>query len=262
MGFKGASRMAQIEKREDTELVSYADAFAYAMIGNFLIVSPDIKAVRHVVDSYLKHETLSSNTNFRNYTRWQPRQVLGQVYLSPALMENYNSFGRDATAQISEQLRDFLMMVSPVAQPVTYAIVNEGQGPLHELHVPKNLLMMMVAGISADSNQPPMVRNEAMTHGKMLTIASAQETYKSSQGAGRYGSLDELIKEGLISKEQVESPDYKIEITVTGNGFEVSAVPVEYGKTGRLSFFLNESGVLRAGDHAGGPATGADKPVQ
>jgi len=39
-------------------------------------------------------------------------------------------------------------------------------------------------------------------------------------------------------------------------------VPVEYGKTGKLSFFVDESKVLRGGDHGGGPATVADKPLQ
>jgi hypothetical protein len=152
------------------------------------------------------------------------------------------------------------MMLSPVAQPVTYALANEGQGPLHELHVPKNLLMLMVAGMSADSNQPPEAVNEAITRSKMRQIGAAQEAYKSNQGAGRYGSFDELIKAGVIPKESTESSGYKIEMFVTGNGFEISAVPVEYGKTGKLSFFINESQELRQGDHAGAPATVADKP--
>jgi hypothetical protein len=258
LGFKGASMMAQTEKREDTELVSYADAFAYALIGNFLIVSSDAKAIRHVVDSYVKHETLAANTNFRNYTRWQPRQVLGQVYLSPALMESYNSFARDA--QISDQFRDFLMMVSPVAQPVTYALANEGQGPLHELHIPKNLLMMVVAGMSADSNQPPAARNEAITRSKLRMIASAEATYRATAGNGRYGTLGELVEASLIAKESTETEGYKIEVTLNANGFEVTAVPLEYGKSGKLSFFLDETGVLRQADRAGGPANVADKP--
>jgi hypothetical protein len=59
-----------------------------------------------------------------------------------------------------------------------------------------------------------------------------------------------------------ENFGYKIGISVSGNRYELTAVPVEYGKTGRLSFFLDDSGVLRGGDHAGGAATIADKPVQ
>jgi hypothetical protein len=258
LGIKGASLLAQTEKRDDTELVSYANVFAYAFIGNFLVLSPDVKATRHVVDSYLSHDTLSSSPHFRNYTRWQPRQVLGQVYVSPALMESYNSVA--ATSQLSDQLRDFLMLLSPVAQPVTYAVSNEGLGPLHELHVPKNLLMLLVAGVSSESNETPLARNESSARNALRTIASAEATYQATEGAGRYGSMDELIKTGLVSKELIQNYGYKIELTVSGARFEVVAVPSEYGKTGKLSFFMDESSVLRAGDHGGGPATIADKP--
>jgi hypothetical protein len=262
MGLKGASMLATTEKRDDTELVSYAGFVSYAFIGNFLVGSPDPKAVHHVVDSYLRHETLSSSTHYKNYTRWQPRQLLGQAYVSPALMESYNPFAMGATAPISEQLRDFLMLLSPVPQPVTYAVSNEGFGPLHELHVPKNLVMLLLAGISSTPNEAPMVRNEVIARSAMQTLAAAQATYQSTEGAGRYGTLEELIKAGLISKELLENSGYKIDLIVSPNRFEISAVPAEYGKTGKLSFFLDESSVLRAGDHGGGAATIADKPIQ
>lgn len=153
VGFKGASQLAQTEKRDDTELVSYANTIGYAFIGNFLIVSSDTKAVRNVVDSYLNHQTLAGNSSFRNSTRWQPRQVLGQVYVSPALMESYSGFGKDVNST-SDALRDFLSRLSPTAEPVTYAISNEGLGPLHEVHIPKNLVLLMIAGISHGTNQP------------------------------------------------------------------------------------------------------------
>ena len=55
---------------------------------------------------------------------------------------------------------------------------------------------------------------------------------------------------------------YKIESTGTGSSYQVTAVPVEYGKTGRLSFFVDETAVLRGGDHGGSPATVGDQPVQ
>jgi hypothetical protein len=260
MGFKGVSKLAQTEKRDDTELVSYANAFAYAFIGNFLVVSPDSKAIRHVVDSYLNHETLSSSTTFRNYTRWQPRLVLGQIYLSPALMDSYNSFARDASANISDQLRDLIMLMSPIAQPVTYALSSEGSAQVHELHVPKNLLMLMVAGISNEANSSPLERNEAIARSAMRTIASAETTYQATSGAGQFGTLDDLTKAGLVSKDLLQNFGYHFELTASGSRFEITAVPVEYGKTGKLSFFLDESSVLRAGDHGGGAATIADKP--
>jgi hypothetical protein len=50
-------------------------------------------------------------------------------------------------------------------------------------------------------------------------------------------------------------------VILSGNKFEATAVPIEYGVTGTLSYFIDESGVLRGGDHGGGAATLADQPV-
>lgn len=165
VAFKGASAFAQTERREDTELVSYANVVAYAFIGNFLVISPDIKATRRVVDSYLKRQTLSGDVHFKNYTRWQPRQLQGQVYVSPSLMESYRTWIQQPTAQIDEQTRAFLTRFSIVAQPVTYSLSNEGFGPLHELHLPKNLVLLIIAATAGNitAPQPDMPSNTAPT---------------------------------------------------------------------------------------------------
>ena len=156
LAFKGANAFAQTERREDTELVTYASALSYAFIGDFLVLSPDAATTKHIVDSYLKGETLASDLHFKNYTRWQPRQVQGQVYISPALMEGYRNWVNEpsAAAQIDEQTQAFLARLSIVAQPVTYSLSNEGFGPLHELHIPKNLVLMFIAGVSGAVNAP------------------------------------------------------------------------------------------------------------
>ena len=163
LAFKGASSFAQTERREDTELVSYANIISYAFIGNFLVISPDTSATRHVVDSYLKRETLSGDPHFKNYTRWQPRQVQGQIYVSPSLMESYRKWVQQPTASIDDQTRAFLTRFSIVAQPVTYALSNEGFGPLHELHVPKNLVLLLVAATSGALNTPPPTETQIDT---------------------------------------------------------------------------------------------------
>ena len=156
LAFKGATAFAQTERRGDTELVTYANVLSYAFIGDFLVLSPDAATTKHIVDSYLKGETLASEPHFKNYTRWQPRQLQGQVYISPALMESYRKWVNEpsSAAQIDEQTRAFLARLSIVAQPVTYSLSNEGFGPLHELHVPKNLVLMFIAGVSGAVNAP------------------------------------------------------------------------------------------------------------
>jgi hypothetical protein len=262
LGLKGASLLATTEKRDDTELVSYANVVSYAFIGNFLIGSPDADTVRRAVEAYLNHKTLASDNNFRNHTRWQPRQLLGHTYVSPAFMERNRFFASSEAASMSDQLRDFLALVNPTPQPVTYAMSNEGIGPLHELHIPKDVLLLMVAAMSTNVAASPLITNEAIIQNTMQTLASAEASFKATEGDGRYGTVEELLKAGLISKELLNHPAYRIELFVSHARFEITAVPNDYGNTGRRSFFLDESRVMRAGDHGGGAATVADKPAQ
>jgi hypothetical protein len=257
LGFKGASQFAATEQREDTEIVSYANFFAYAFVGNFLVLSTDVATTRHVVDSYLKQETLGTDNQFRAYTRWQPRQLQGQFYISPALMDDFRSWVTQANSRMADQTRNQLASLSTVPQPVAYSLSNEGFGPLHELHVPKNLVTMLVVGISGDINPSPMVQNERMAISMMYQILYAEEQYKASKGGG-YGTLEDLIAAKLFEKDSFEKSGYKFEVIVNGDKFEVSATPVEYGKTGSLSLFLDHEHVLRGGDRNGAAATASD----
>ena len=263
-GVKGASLLGQTEKRGDTEIVSFGGALSYAFIGNFLVLSSSPKEVQRVTDAYLNHDTLASETHFRNFTRWQPRQLLGQFYLSPKLMENYRDFTRTMDPSLADQLSSLLSRLSPTAEPLTYALSNEGLGPMHELRLPKNLAVLMLTTMFGAPSEPSSANalNESVAQGKLLAIANAEATFQSTNKDAGYGSLDQLVSAGLIAKEMLEPSGYRIEVNVSGGSFAATAVPVEYGKTGKLSFFVDESKVLRGGDHGGGPATIADKPVQ
>jgi hypothetical protein len=258
-GMKGASALAQTERREDTELVSFANMFAYAFVGNFLVISGDAANTRYVVDSYLKHETLSANIQFRNSTRWQPKPLQGQLYISPALMEGYKSWAEQPTTRISDQTRAFLVRASSMAQPITYSLSNEGLGPLHELHIPKNLVLMAVAGISGESNPPQNLQNERMAIGLMYTIGRAEQEYLKTKGSG--ATLEQLIEAEMVSKEMIENSGYRFELTLSGDKFEVSGVPLEYGKSGNLSLFIDQTFILRAADRNGAAATVSDPPL-
>jgi len=260
-GLKGAMALAQTERREDTELVSFANVFAYAFIGDFIVLSADAAATRKIVDSYLKHETLAADTNFKNYTRWQPRQLQGQIYISPALMESFRAWAARPNSGMSDRARALLTPIDMMAQPITYSLSNEGNGPLHELHLPKNLVLMAVAGISGEINPPATVQKERMAIGAMYMIAIGEEKYKTGTGAGSYGSLEQLIAEKLVSKETIENSGYRFELTVTAAKFEVSAAPVEYGKTGKMSYFMDQTRMLRGADRGGASATASDPPI-
>ncbi|MEN3326860.1 MAG: hypothetical protein V7638_1667 [Acidobacteriota bacterium] len=259
IGFKGASALAQTERREDTEIVSYANAFSYAFVGNFLVISGEPATTQYVVDSYLKHETLSADGQFRNSTRWQPRPQQGQLYISPALMEGYKLWAQQPSTLVSDQTRAFLVRAGTTALPITYSLSNEGLGPLHEVHIPKNLVLMAVAGISGESNPPQRVQNERSAIGVMYTVAQAEAAYKKANGT--CATLDQLTAANMFPKEMMEKTGYKFDLTVSGDKFELSAVPLEYGKSGNMSLFIDQTFVLRGGDRSGAAATASDPPI-
>jgi hypothetical protein len=261
LGFKGISSLTQTERREDTEVVSYGGFLSYAFIGNFLVVSNEPSAIRHVVDSYLKHETLSSDPQFKNYTRWQPRQLQAQLYISPALMESYKRWAEEPSSLLSDQTREFLLRLTAVPQPITYSLSNDGMGILHEVHVPKDFILTAVTAMSAESNPSPMISNERGAMMALHMIANVEAQYRSGEGQGTFASLDTLIESQMISREVVENHGYKIEITLSGNKFEATATPLEYGKTGKTSYYIDDSNILRGADHGGASASAADKPI-
>jgi hypothetical protein len=225
------------------------------------VLSGDPASTRDVVDSYLKHETLAADVQFRNSTRWQPKPQQAQLYISPALMASYRLWAEMPSSRVSEQTRAFLMRASSVAQPITYSLSNEGLGPLHEVHIPKNLVLMAVAGLSSETNPPQTLQNERMAIGVMYSILYAEFEYKKQKGNGSFGTLEQLIDAELISKEPIDKSGYKFELTVGGDRFEVSAVPVEYGRGGTLSLYIDSTRILRAADRNGASATSSDPPI-
>ena len=90
----------------------------------------------------------------------------------------------------------------------------------------------------------------------MLTrISLAQVVYAQGHN-GQFGNSAELITAGLIPKdlEGTESTGYRFQIVraADGKSWYATAEPAQFGRTGRLSFYLDASGV-RSGDTGGKP---------
>ena len=263
LGIGEANFLAQTERRGDSEIVSYAGIFSYAFVGNFLVLS-DSETVRKVADANTNRTTLAANNTFRSSRHWQPRQTLGEIYVSPVLMEGYQEQIGKQAASMDQAMRDFLMKLSPKASAITYALSHDGLGSVHELHLPKNLILAMVAGTSATMSamkegSPEM--NEMIAISVLQLIANGEENYKKTAGNGSYGSIDELIEHKMLSREMLDKYGYRFAISTSAQGFEAVATPVEYGKSGKRSFFIDQSKIVRGDDKGGGPATVADKQV-
>ena len=90
----------------------------------------------------------------------------------------------------------------------------------------------------------------------MLTKISLAEVVYNQQHNGQYGDLAELIKAGFVPKdlEGTESTGYSFHVTRSADGktWNATAEPAQYGRTGRLSFYLDQAGV-KSGDAGGKP---------
>jgi hypothetical protein len=91
---------------------------------------------------------------------------------------------------------------------------------------------------------------------QMLTRVSLAELLYSQQHDGRFGDLPTLISLGLLPKdlEGTESTGYRFHVNALDGGktWNAAAEPARYGRTGKLSFFLDASGV-RSSDTGGKP---------
>src|SRR5204863_3779734 len=97
-------------------------------------------------------------------------------------------------------------------------------GEVHELHLPKNLIIAMVAGTTATmaamKEGSPEI-NEMMGQSFLRMISSAEATYKETAGNGSYGSLDQLVETKLIGpKEMFDKYGYRFEVSASGDRFE------------------------------------------
>ena len=91
----------------------------------------------------------------------------------------------------------------------------------------------------------------------LTRISLAQVVYSQGHN-GQFGNIAELITAGLVPKdlEGTESTGYHFQINRSGDGktWYATAEPAQYGRTGRLSFFLDASGI-KSGDAGGKPLT-------
>jgi type IV pilus assembly protein PilA len=137
-----------------------------------------------------------------------------------------------------------------------------------------SVVMIVPMGIVAAIAIPNLLAsrraaNEGATMSALRTIHSAETTHQATYGNGSFTDLAELGQRGLISPELAQGKryGYKFALRVkpdeagTLPGFEVVAIPEVYGTTGVRSFYLDETGVLRAANNRGAPATEQDDPM-
>jgi hypothetical protein len=98
-----------------------------------------------------------------------------------------------------------------------------------------------------------MEANEASAIETLKGIQSAEATYQSTTGKGSFGSWDELVRRELLNKNLVRKNQsgyrFRLQLQASSDqvvrSFLIMATPTTYNSTGRRTFSLDESGVIR-----------------
>ncbi len=106
-----------------------------------------------------------------------------------------------------------------------------------------------------------LAANEIAAQARLRSISTAEMAYYAQDG-GKYASLDELVQMGLLNDpSRGKLRGYRFDVRVKQNGFEATAVPENFGVTGRRSFYIDDTGVMRAAERGGAAATAFDPEV-
>jgi len=168
------------------------------------------------------------------------------------------------------------------SRSITFGLVREG-GNWKLLSV--GLILLDIPSMAKQWEQADLEAREDDAIAALRKLATALETYRRA-----YGKLPDALErlgpapESGISPEAAGLVDaelsagikngYAIRYRIVPAGgnlseedsnqaakFELAATPIEYGKIGRRSFFLDSGGVLRGADKQGAVATSADPRI-
>lgn len=204
---------------------------------------------------------LSDDAQGRTVLRCETRATTAELRLGP------------------ERIRENLAFVPVEAggRRTEFGMVREGGG---WRMISLGLLLLNLPELAKQWAAQELEARESAAIATLRKLAEAVKTYHRA-----YGRLPEQLAQlGPAPKEGV-SPDsaqlvdaglaegksvgymFRYRIVPPADrgaetGFELAAVPAEYGKSGRRSFFLDSSGTLRGGDKQGAAATSADPRIE
>jgi hypothetical protein len=101
--------------------------------------------------------------------------------------------------------------------------------------------------------------NQSNIEELLKRLVAVQGLY-AQQNNGAFGDLTALIKMNLMSNDVADPKaiGYNLHITVNpdNKGYVAAAEPARYGRTGKLSFWMDQTGAIKSADTGGKPLRG------
>jgi len=130
------------------------------------------------------------------------------------------------------------------------------------------MIVVAIIAIIAAIAIPNLLRsriqsNESAAIGNLRTVLGAENAYNSAKGVyGNYAAMTGSTPPFLDGTWPGQKSGYtfaEVTLTNSNNSWSATATPVGQGTTGVRGFFVDESGVIRAG--AAGSATVGGTPI-
>lgn len=276
----GAPALAAVDYK-GAELWDMA-GFAMAFVEDFAIAGQS-DDVRRCVDAFVAETTLAAKPTYQSASS----EWLGGAIVATYSSADYDAEQLEASAKAQEELRKQIesgegpsfdveqmfawQAVSTLTNPFGATVLRNATGvnwenssPLAPISAAYNKLLREWIVDGPRRERIETSHNTAI--GILNLIADAETKYR--QKDGRYGSLEELKTSGVLDAsagDQIvnELSAYRLEVSSSGTGesskFTVTATPTMYGRTAKLSLFIDETGLLRGLDKDGAIAS-ADDP--
>jgi hypothetical protein len=183
---------------------------------------------------------------------------------------------RDNLAYVSLTITDAAAPLDLDSHRVLIGLVREaGQWKLLSL----GLLFLDLPSLGEEWDRAEISKNEQSAIDSMKQLSTAIETYRKtytrlpdalatlgppSQGSPKNESADLVTRELADGRKDGYSFRYVVVGANTSGApakYELAAIPIQYGRTGKLSFFRDASGVLHGADRHGAVGTMTDPKV-
>ncbi len=234
-----------------------------AFSDEYMMVADSKETIKQMLDLPDGGRALASDFNYSRALGGSAAATT-KVFVGPKMFDGMlNDFIKSWVAKPDELEPDLSAKV-PLNVPATVAAAIDADASSIKLEAFSPLGMagtLALWGFGSDVKSGTE-RKENDARYKLRQLAKAEKVY-AKKHQNRYASVELLAKakEVDFKAESLQDEYYRFEFKLkpNGKGYEVTATPIKYGRLGRQSFFIDESGKLRAADKQGAPATVTDE---
>ncbi len=263
-GINLAYSMLPKETYKKTELLSIGP-FCMGLNDEFLFLSESKETVKKMIDTRESDQSLTTDAEFNAAMTKVSSAGLTRLYVSPKYFDTIGS----------AVMRDFFnpadldpideSQPSPYNFPATIAanIETDKSKIKLEMFTPIGLGGAILMSYFGSTIKGKAEQNENNARMILRALAKAETAHAKKYKTG-YAEAAIVLKNkraGIapeIFTQEKENYRFKFSLKPNKKGYEAIATPVKYGRNGRQSFFVDESGELRVVDKKGETATGAD----